>query len=127
MTRAIGSLDRCYPLMRFFVRVRHGTSCAGTFRISPGWPSTDWMQHPHSLAGFAGALPFIAHEAAATPLALDFMAHCGLPGASELRVYRTVQEAEALALELMANGQNLPTILAPCPVSKGAWSASRFA
>jgi hypothetical protein len=107
MTCEIGSLDRFYPADAFF--------CARTTRDVMRWNVPDITRlaeyrldaTPAQLAGFAGALPFIAHEAAATPLALDFMAHCGLPGASHLRVYRTVQEAEALALDLMANGLKL--------------------
>jgi hypothetical protein len=107
MTCKIGSLDRYYPADAFF--------CARTTRDVMRWNVPDITRlaeyrldaTPAQLAGFAGALPFIAQEAAATPLALDFMAHCGLPGASDLRVYRTVQEAEALALDLMANGLKL--------------------
>jgi hypothetical protein len=107
MTCKIGSLDRFYPVDAFF--------CARTTRDVMRWNVPDITRlaeyrldaTPAQLAGFAGSLPFIAHEAAATPLALDFMVHCGLPGASDLRVYRTVPEAEALALDLMANGLKL--------------------
>lgn len=107
MSRKIESLDRFYPAEAFF--------CARTTPDVMRWNVPDINRLPEyrldatpaQLAGFAGALPFIAHEAAATPVALDFMVHCGLPGASDLRVYRTAHEAETLALDLMANGLRL--------------------
>jgi hypothetical protein len=107
MTHAMPALDQCYPPDAFF--------CARTTREVMRWNVPDVNRLPNyrldatpaQLAGFAGALPFIAHEAAVTPVALDFIAHCGLPGASELHVYRTAQEAEAMALELMEKGGRL--------------------
>jgi hypothetical protein len=72
-----------------------------------GWPSTGWMQHPHSWPALPAPCPSSPTKQPSRHVALDFIAHCGLPGASELHVYRTVQEAEAMALELMANGGKL--------------------
>ncbi|MDX1717514.1 MAG: hypothetical protein R3287_11435 [Anderseniella sp.] len=107
MTHKIAALDQFYPADALF--------CARTTRDVMRWNVPDITRLPEyrldatpaQLAGFAGTLPFIAHEAAVTPVALDFMLHCGLPGASDLHVYRTVQEAEDLALELMEKGLRL--------------------
>ncbi len=103
----IQPLDELYPPGSFF--------CARTTREAMGWnvanpdqlPQYRLDATPAQLVGFAGAMPFVAHEAAATQLALDFAHHCGLPGAQQLHTYRQVAEAEKIALGLIRHGGKL--------------------
>lgn len=98
------TLDRLYPGKSFF--------CGRTTREVMRWnvvdvdalPEYRLDASPAQLLGFAGDMPFFAHEAACTPDALDFLDLCGLPRPKSLHSYRTVHEAAANAAELMLQG-----------------------
>jgi len=104
---SVVTLDRLYPAGVFF--------CARTTRKMMRWnvgnaqalPQYRLDATPAQLVGFAGAMPFVAHEAAVTPLARNFIVHCGLPGAGDLHTYQTEQDALEVAKHLIRRGGKL--------------------
>ncbi len=62
---------------------------------------------PAQLLGFAGQMPFVAHEAASTPVITDFIVSCGLPRPARVLRYRTAAEAASLALDLIGQGRKM--------------------
>ena len=120
MTLQVATLDCLYPRNSFF--------CGRTTRAMMGWnvanagalPAYRLDATPAQLIGFAGGLPFVAHEAASTPLVLAFLRHCGLPGPEHLHRYQTAEEAAEIASNLISQGKRLvhnfgtlPTLEAP--------------
>lgn len=107
MNPPIRSLDSIYPAGSFM--------CARTTREVMRWnvPDIDALPAyrldatPAQLVGFAGDMAFVAHKSAATPLAMDFAAHCGLPGCKQLHLYETSDEAADIAAKLMRAGGKL--------------------
>jgi hypothetical protein len=107
MTLKVATLDCLYPRNSFF--------CGRTTRAMMGWnvanadalPAYRLDATPAQLIGFAGDLPFVAHEAASTPLVLAFLRHCGLPGPKDLRRYQTAEEAADIASNLISQGKRL--------------------
>ncbi len=107
MSLPIKTLDQLYPDNSFF--------CARTTRAVMRWnvvdadalPAYRLDASPAQLLGFAGDMPFFAHEAACTPHALDFLDLCGLAKPKQLHTYRTAQEAAAGAMELIQQGGKL--------------------
>ena len=107
MSFPIKTLDQLYPDNSFF--------CARTTRAVMRWnvidadalPAYRLDASPAQLLGFAGDMPFFAHEAACTPDALDFLDLCRLPRPKQLHTYRTAQEAAAGAMELIQQGGKL--------------------
>lgn len=107
MTLQVATLDCLYPRNSFF--------CGRTTRAMMGWnvadadalPAYRLDATPAQLIGFAGGLPFVAHEAASTPLVLAFLRHCGLPGPKHLHRYQTAEEAADLASNLISQGKQL--------------------
>lgn len=101
------ALDSLYPRNSFF--------CGRTTREMMGWnvanadalPAYRLDATPAQLIGFAGDLPFVAHEAASTPVVLEFLRHCGLPGPKALHQYRTVEDAANIASNLINQGKRL--------------------
>ncbi len=107
MTLPIKTLNQLYPPDSFF--------CARTTRAAMRWnvadadalPAYRLDASPAQLLGFAGDMPFFAHEAACTSEALEFLDRCGLPKPKRLHVYRTAQEAAAEAATLVKQGRKL--------------------
>jgi hypothetical protein len=107
MSDAIVTLDALYPDSAFF--------CARTTHEMMRWnvanadalPQYRLDATPAQLIGFAGAMPFVAHEAAATALAMDFATYCGLPRAQHVLTYRTEHDAADQAQRLVASGGKL--------------------
>ncbi len=107
MTLPIKTLDQLYPAGSFF--------CARTTRAVMRWnvvdvdalPEYRLDASPAQLLGFAGDMPFFAHEAACTPAALDFLDLCQLPRPLRLNTYRTVQEVAAGAMGVIRQGGKL--------------------
>jgi len=103
----VKTLDQLYPNNSFF--------CARTTRAVMRWnvvdvdalPEYRLDASPAQLLGFAGNMPFFAHEAACTPQALDFLDLCRLPRPKQLHTYRTAQEAAAGAGALIQRGCKL--------------------
>ncbi|WP_337660015.1 hypothetical protein [Anderseniella sp. Alg231-50] len=104
MSLPVRTLDQLYPDDCFF--------CARTTREMMRWnvrdvgklPAYRLDATPAQLLGFAGQMPFVAHEAASTPEITDFMALCGLPRPGRVFRYRTAAEAASLALDLIGQG-----------------------
>ena len=107
MSLPVRTLDQLYPADCFF--------CARTTRETMRWnvknieklPEYRLDATPAQLLGFAGRMPFIAHEAASTPEIADFMALCGLPRPARVLRYRTADEAASLALDLIGQGRKM--------------------
>lgn len=107
MRLAIKTLDQVYPPDSFF--------CARSTRADMCWnvadadalPEYRLDASPAQLIGFAGDMPFFAHEAACTPAALEFLDICGLPTPRQLHSYRTPQEAAAGAATQIRKGRKL--------------------
>lgn len=107
MNLPLKTLDQLYPPDSFF--------CARTTRAAMRWnvadadalPAYRLDASPAQLLGFAGDMPFLAHEAACTPEALEFLDQCGLPKPKQLHTYRTAREAAAEAAMLIKQGGKL--------------------
>lgn len=107
MNLPIKTLDQLYPDNSFF--------CARTTRAVMRWNVVDVDRLPEyrldaspaQLLGFAGDMPFFAHEAACTPDALNFLDLCQLPKPKQLHTYRSAQEAAAGAGEFIQQGYKL--------------------
>jgi len=107
MTLSVRTLDQLYPDNSFF--------CARTTRAVMRWnvagsekmPQYRLDATPAQLLGFAGRIPFIAHEAASTPEIIDFMELCGLPRPCHLLRYRTSTDAASLAMGLVEAGNRM--------------------
>ncbi len=98
------TLNDLYPDGAFFFGRTTREAMAWNVADASKLPAYRLDATPAQLIGFAGAMAFIAHEAASTDLALDFISHCGLPRPENLCRYRTETEGAEQAGKLMDLG-----------------------
>ncbi len=104
MTLLSQTLQDLYPSGAFFFGRTTRHAMAWNVADVNALPAYRLDATPAQLIGFAGAMAFIAHEAASTDVALDFIGHCGLPRPENLYRYETEAEGAAHALRLMDEG-----------------------